>query len=182
MNELVYKLNLPPFDEILLPDVFDKLMESNNTYKHYKSVDLIKTEFLKINGILLDGGTIFIKNNFAGSIHSDKDSKRRNPWGINWIWNGTGFLDYWHPEDIDKTENLIDPRGIPYDVHTTSKPPFKRYSTIHGCAYLVNAETAHQATGVEKRYALCLRATNLQNMPWEEVVEKFKPLIINTID
>jgi len=177
MDEFVYKINLPPFNEIVLPGVFDELMKSNINYQQHKSSDIIKPEFLNINGILFDGCTIFIKHNSTGSIHSDKTPQRRTPWGINWIWGGMGFLNYWYPEDIDKTENLIDPLGVPYDVHTVSKPPSKRYYTIPRLAYLVNAEAAHQARGFSKRYAICLRSTDLQNMPWKEVVEKFKPLI-----
>jgi len=178
MDEFVYKLNLPPFNKIVLPGVFDKLMKSNLNYQQHKSADIIKPEFLNINSILFDGCTIFIKHDSIGSIHSDKDSQRRAPWGINWIWGGKmGLLDYWLPEDIDKTETLIDPLGVAFDVHTTSAPPSKRYYTIPKCAYLVNAEVAHRATGFQKRYAICLRSTDLQNMPWKEVVEKFKPLI-----
>jgi hypothetical protein len=69
MDEFVYKLNLPPFNKIVLPGVFDKLMKSNLNYQQHKSADFIKPEFLNINSILFDGCTIFIKHDSIGSIH-----------------------------------------------------------------------------------------------------------------
>jgi hypothetical protein len=175
--EYIYKLNLPPLTDILQEGVAEKIFNGgDSSFKRvYDPQQIIKSEWLTWNDIQFNHIDFFYKNNFVGIVHVDAE----HAWGINWIHNGLGKLEYWLPNDITKVGNELDALGSPRCRYIANTPPIKRYTTPPG-AYLVNAGIPHLASGKNGRYALSLRSRHPQNqsLRWDDVVTKFKHLII----
>jgi hypothetical protein len=174
MLEFIYKLNLPTLDQILTDQGKSEFLSKRNKvfYKQYKPAGLIKPEWLTWQGFEWDLIVFFYKDNFKGVIHSDGS----NTWGINWIYNGWGTMEYWSVEDISMGPVAPDDIGSPRSVCTSNNGPCKVYTTNPG-VYLTNACQPHLATGYDGRYALSLRCTT-KAMPWQKTVDIFRDLII----
>ena len=179
----VYKLNLPPLEEVFLDSAFRMFFSEIPkyrfvSYKYFKPADLFKEEFLNINGNEFDLSTVYIKKDRAGEIHADtgKDASVKT-WGINWVHGGTGMLEYW---DFLPEEKKIQPTqtsGLLYQIYDIDTPATHSYDMEPGCAYLVNAAIPHIASGVGNRFAVTLRSTKMFHLSWEEVVGQMKNLI-----
>jgi len=176
MLEFMYKLNLPPLDEILTENGKKELFVGKNTtiYKQYDPKDLLKSEWLKWRNIEWDFVNFFYKPNHRGFIHIDGPGV----WGINWIHNGFGLMEYWQPEDVTILEPEPDEINSIRSECFTNKKPYKIYNVSPG-AYLTNAILPHRATGIMGRYALSLRCYKSDTwVPWDQAIIKFKDLFI----
>ena len=181
MTEYLYKLNLPPVTEIMSLKSIDKIFTGNNTpiHKSFPAKEILKPEWYNFLDIEWKDFIVFYKPDFLGKVHADDNVKIRDKtekcvWGINFIHGGTGYMEYWEPEDMDILERRSDSVGT-YNIHCeTSKPPRKKYKTDPG-AYLVNASQIHRVQGIGKRYALVLRPQSTKT--WAEILIQFSPFI-----
>lgn len=169
----MYKLNLPPLDEILTDEGKEKLLIGGEEvlYNQYHPAGLVKPEWLTWRGLEWDFVNFFYKNNFQGIIHIDGPTV----WGINWIYNGHGTMEYWLPEDVKQRPAAFDGVGNRSKC-VTEKPPIKIYTTTPG-AYLTNAAIPHRPTGYNGRYAFSLRCY-ANPITWKEAITKFEDLFI----
>ena len=179
MNEFVYRLNLPPLTDVLLNKDILYNEEKYDTIYRQLTTDCIKPEWLTFNNYNWNSVLYFYKNNSSGIIHLDRNDRSHLPhnpcvWGINWIYNNNGIMEYWPIEDI--LHQTLDTRSKYITVCYSDKEPHRTYHMTEG-AYLVNASLPHKATGESKRRALSLRDTTC-NETWDEVVDKFKNYII----
>ena len=179
--EYVYKLNLPPLNMILREDVVDRYERS---YDHPKFTthdpsELLKPEFLSINGFEWDLAIDFYKpTNYTGIVHIDISDTTQCAWGINWIYNASGAINYWHSENISPTRLVPAaaggkplwnyPTDIPYDISYHMEPG----------VYLVNASIPHQPVSFGSRHCISVRCTSSYNLLWENVVDKFSDYIL----
>ena len=175
MSEFIYKLNLPPLDEILTQQAQTELFVGKNQqiYKQYHPKDLLKSEWLTWKDVEWDFVNFFYKNNYRGIIHVDGPSV----WGINWVYNGSGSMEYWLPEDVTQLPAGLDEVGSKRSECFTNKDPVKIYKTPPG-AYLTDASSPHRASGYNGRYAFSLRCYYTNPISWEEAKVKFGDLFI----
>ena len=173
-QEYMYKLDLPPLDEILSDEGKETLLigGEHTMYKQYHPKGLVKPEWLNWAGIEWDFVNFFYKNNYTGTLHVDG----RRAWGINWIYNGYGVMEYWRPEDVDELPEEIDNIGSTRHVCIAKKNPVKIYTTLPG-AYLTNAEIPHRPSGFNGRYAFSLRC-RYGKITWEDAIARFQHLFI----
>lgn len=173
-QEFMYKLNLPPLDEILTDEGKAELLVGGqqSMYKQYHPKGLIKPDWMNWADIEWDFVNFFYKNNLTGVLHVDG----RDVWGINWIYNGYGIMEYWLPEDVDELIEEGDMLGSSRIVCIAKKNPVKVYKTLPG-AYLTNASVPHLPSGFNGRYAFSLRCRNTK-ITWNEAVAKFQHLFI----
>ena len=179
MNEFVYRLNLPPLTDILLNKDILYNEEKYDTIYRQLTTDCIKPEWLTFNNYNWNSVLYFYKNNSSGVIHMDKNDRSHLPhkpcvWGINWIYNNSGIMEYWPLADI--LHQVVDAKNKFITVCYSNKKPHSTYHMTEG-AYLVNASLPHKATGESKRSALSLRDTTC-NETWDTIVDKFKNYII----
>lgn len=174
--QLVYKIKGPSLDKILLPDVSKEIFNDNkkNKNQYLKASDVLTPEFLNSNwkGYNWKRFIVFHKSN-NGGIHVDGNG---NEWGINWIVNGSGVLNYWNFDQVEVDRYINN-----HYVYKTNRSPFLQYNTdIDNSPYLVNAMFPHQAV-CQDRFAVSLRLGDqndrVWNDTWEDVVEKFKDII-----
>ena len=180
MNELVYKLDLPPLTGILTDFAKDSLFNEtkDRTYRYVDPTSCVKPEWLTFNNYNWDTSLLFYKNNTSSNIHIDGKkllTEQHNfaNWGINWIHNGNCIMEYWLIEDVD-----VLPRTIK-DIHyrcETNKSSYRTYQISEG-AYLVNTSYPHKVTGFSNRYAFSLRDSRY-SQTWDTVVNNFKNYII----
>jgi hypothetical protein len=120
---------------------------------------------------------VFLKSNGTrGFLHRDSKDDTKHPWGINWIVNGTGIMEYYDQSTltIDETpitkgrytRNYTSPRGIGLN-------PIARYELPPG-VYLVNADVPHVPSGTDRRVAISVRSTKDYTMTWDEVCNQFE--------
>jgi hypothetical protein len=170
MSEFVYKLDLPPLDTILLEP--NKLFSNSITFNQYAPKDILKPEWLNWQDLSWDFSLFFYKTDGdTGIIHIDGPGV----WGINWVYNGYGKMDFWNLEEVETTYELTSLSTPRYRCATKTKP-IKTYNTDPG-AYLVNASIPHRATGYNQRYTLSLRSYS-SKLSWLQAVNKFKNLMI----
>jgi hypothetical protein len=183
MEQLIYKLDLPPFQECILEGIDNKFFHLNhkNHYVIKKPEDIFKPEFLTFKNFKWIAVLIFLlKSNTSNAIHADSAyPKKFTDWGINWIYKGDGLMDYW---DLDTLKNedvkyVVDRQGDPLYHWTTAIPPQARYLLKPG-AYLVNTSVPHRATGIQDRYCISYRS-DIRTTPWCEIVNIFKDNIID---
>lgn len=186
--EQVYELNLPSFSEIIRKDFTGfRSVSENYDYLAGKNLNsIIKPEWLNFHGFKWNSFRYFKKNAIAGSIHTDLDSEedyyaKKCIWGINWIFNGSGTIDFWHFKNVNCTGNTLGPANSPKIFNVpkfiaTTKPDFS-YSTFKDKVYLINASLPHKAIGDTNRCAFSLR-TDILSTDWETIVYKFKEYII----
>ena len=173
-QEYMYKLDLPPLDEILSDEGKAELLVGDQAamYKQYHPKEVIKPEWWNWAGIEWDYVAFFYKNNHKGVVHVDGPGV----WGINWIYNGYGVMEYWLLEDVEEQPVSLDPIGSTRNVCIAKTDPIKVYKTFPG-AYLTNAEVPHRPSGFNGRYAFSLRC-RYGKMTWEDAITKFQHLFI----
>lgn len=181
--ELIYKLNLPKFEEIVIDS--SNLPKDDNLNYNYLVLDpfkIIKTEFLNIAGIKFTLLLYFKKSNTFGSIHTDLDEISTTfRWSINWITEGLGIMEYWNPDQLTYVSPTTGALNIPNFGRVPKfipkvKSPYRRYSLEPG-AYLVNATVPHRASGSNNRKCYSLRCVD-DTGDWNTVVNTFNNLIV----
>jgi|688.fasta_scaffold32915_8 hypothetical protein len=179
MLELTYKLNLPALPLVVKED--SNILESQEKFQvHQDSLEIIKPEWVYWNDMRFERAVSFYKS--AGkedrpSIHTDHHAKNVLPWAINWVHGGYGTIEYWLPEQIEKTDVRDHAsNGAIFPLMTTTQSPYKTYIQTPG-AYLVNTDMPHRAKGWNSRLVVSIRDINNFSMPWEEVVKKFEKYI-----
>jgi hypothetical protein len=174
MLEFMYKLDLPPLPDILTETAKQQLLVGKRDilYSQYHPADLLKPEWLTWEGIEWNFVNFFYKPNTTGIIHIDGPEV----WGINWIHNGWGAMEYWLPEDVTVLEAEYDEIDSKRSECITTKSPIKVYNTMPG-AYLTNAAIPHRASGRLERYAFSLRCYDT-DITWKQAVAKFKHLML----
>ena len=192
MSEFVYQLNLPPITDMLLDGINENMLaplarKADKTasfiYKSMLATSIIKPECLNINGFEFTHALLFYKSNGKlGRIHTDTTDVSLTAWGINWIYGGFGILEYWDEEDLvnEQVITRIDEQGCPIKHYTSLVPARKIYTITSPNAYLVNGSEIHRPTAWGGRWAISLRSYDESNynMPWDNIVEKFKNLIV----
>ena len=180
--EYIYRLNLPPLEQVLLDHDRDIVPMNGSLKPLYvvkKSKDLFKQEWLTFLGLDWDRVLVFYKpNGYIGRTHIDDIN---NPvWGINWISGGTGIIEYWDSNKIEEPETTHDTNGYvikDYDKCVKNITAHKSYVQNQG-VYLVNAGFPHRATGYDNRVCVSLRTENESGISWHEIVDKFKDYIV----
>ena len=157
--EYVYRLNLPTIQNIFL-DTFtgfnDDHLKCN--YQYRKDLqNIIKPEWLNFRNYGWDHLLYFKKLDSVGRIHTDigfnilntPKGDNSTPWGITWVFEGDGLLEYWPFENIinDVVTNGSDNnhnRGV-VQVYTSNVPPIKSYRVLKDNCYLVCGKIPHRA-------------------------------------
>lgn len=188
MFEQLYELNIPSFYEIKQSS-FNFIDESPNIYRYEKKfdevIDINRIPLLKQLNFKWKSYRYFKKSNVQGTLHTDLDDpndyNKECEWAINWIFDGGGKLNFY------KFENCI-PIGMTsgaQNLNIAKTPKFRAkkiipdysYNTIQNKVYLINTSLPHIAFGYNNRRVFSLR-TDDRTIKWEEVVNKFKDLII----
>lgn len=191
MLEYVYKLNLPPVKEVLLPDLAETLLQKSevSSYAAYNSKKIIKSEFLNIKNINWDAGVahFHLTNGNVGKLHCDhQDPKEILMAAINWVYDGVCQMDYWEFDELPPGSKVVDinnasayywPDSVRPPPHGRGIPASKTYLMPTG-AYLVNASVPHLAYGWGNRHVISMRSYFLRTKTWDYVVDLFDDLII----
>jgi hypothetical protein len=184
MLEYLYRLYLPSFDEVKLPDFSLEKFFGNEKIKGHHPTEFLKPEYTQIKNLHWDFSLSFMKEPGGKSIRHVDHASMHDPvskWGINWIV-GNGGMKYWHREQIESYEILKDTAGYIRPKLNITQPEFRDYKTVNGGVYLINASAPHEAYNDDpklNRYALSTRVDFYKNpMSWEEVVKLFSDLII----
>lgn len=185
MNELIYKLNLPPLDQVLNPkfDLYNLVPVNFTGSKilYYHPREIVKEEWCNFLGYEWDYVSFFIRSGQQKSIiHRDNPFTPNDlHWGINWTFGARSLMEYWLPEDIQEEKIIKDSGNKETVLISTSSLPFKTYELDPG-AYLVNASIPHRAINLDNslRFVVSLRSKQLRRTgefkTWDDVVEKFK--------
>ncbi len=194
--ELCYKLNIPPFIDIVRDD-----WGKNLNFESVKKIPAVSPANLAIQEQYLNFNNVEWKNivrlpldvGVVTHIHSDNsgdtiDSNLENPkfiwFAINFVVLGSGRMDYYLPSQLDP-DSFSDPTD-PYQQKnwTTNQQPYKSYEMTTG-AYLLNATIPHKATAHEKRLVISLRpnfsgeqGAKLWGKSWDSIVKMFDNYII----
>lgn len=180
--EFVYKLNLPNLENVTNTKFFKTLELDKNKIFRYDSTkitDEIKDCYKNICGFNFETIITFYKKDITGRIHSDTFDNNINVWGINWIYGGTCFLEYWDETVInDKGTYTIDSQKCSIKKWNRNKlnPPIKTYIMPPG-SYLVNATAIHRPSAVGSRHTISIRTALNKNIKWNQVVARFQDLI-----
>jgi hypothetical protein len=178
----VYPLNLPDYAEVIHKSI-DLNFFKNNIIHYPNVIDIVKKEFLNIQGLNFTNCLILFKRPGTGSkvhIHGTnwtKEGPNKLVWGINWNIGSDGLYQFWKEKDIEKWEVQLNPQGRKHTILQPNKLPYEVYRHYTG-PVLFNATLPHKAfnIGGKDRFVLSLR-TDLDEGSWEAVVEKFKPII-----
>lgn len=178
---MIYKLNLPQLSECILEGIAEKYLFDNNenSYAWVEPKKIFKSEYLHIKDLNWTEVLIFFKKNSKPGIpHTDNsDPNKITTWGINWIYNGIGLMEYWNFDDFPK-ENVkfvLDKHGYGTYHCLPAIPPRSKYILKPG-AYLVNTSMVHSAIGNPGRYCVSYRTTG-RSFSWGEIVNLFDDLI-----
>lgn len=182
MLELLYKLNLPELPLVIKED--SNILESKQKFCVYdESSKIIRPEWVSWNNMNFNRAVSFYRNDGdkdRTDIHTDHHIENVLPWAINWVYGGYGTIQYWLPEQIEKSDYRFyasyNNSGATFPSMTSTQPPYKTYVQTPG-AYLINTAVPHRAKGWNSRLVVSIRDINNFSMPWEEVVEKFKKYI-----
>ena len=182
MEQLIYRLNLPPLEECILDGVKEKYFNdhSNPYYISIRPQTFFKSEYLTLKNLNWEGILIFFrKHNMIGKLHTDTVDFDQTIWGINWIYNGCGLMEFWNMNQFEEKDIhfCIDSQGFHTYQFNESIPPNVKYFLKPG-AYLVNTTGPHRATGIGNRYCISYRQGNFQPS-WKDVVDLFKDLIVD---
>lgn len=179
--EYVYKLNLPSIEDILLPGKYNEMFvetSAKHTMVSPHPFSFLKPEYITVNNYTFDGSFLIYKTDGqSGWIHDDG----KTAWAVNYIVNGIAEMRYYDRSRLSKPKLVKDTVGILRPVYRDdiTIESDRRYMMPDGI-YLVRTDQPHLAMGHQKRYCLSLRAIDEQKvLPWETVVESFKPYIIN---
>jgi len=187
--EYVYKLNLPSVEHVFL-ETFKGFNDDDKNYNYQYREDLkniIRPEWLAFKNFKWDHLLYFKKQNVEGRIHTDikfnimdtKYGMDSVPWGVTWVYEGDGVLDYWHFDQVtlDEVTNGSDNNNKKGVVRTYSAtiPPVKSYKLLENNCYLVSGKFPHKATGFGGRKVISLRTSEMMyDITWEEIVDIFK--------
>lgn len=176
---MIYKLNLPLLSECILDGVAERYLQprGEQVYDQVIPYDFFKPEYLSLKNLNWTGILIFSKNT-PGFIHTDTDDpKSMTMWGINWIYNGFGIMEYWNYDNFKEEDKqyVVDEHSFPTFRFVTNHPPSLRYFMKPG-AYLVNASAVHRATGINNRFCVSYRTSDVYT-PWSNIIKMFDDLI-----
>ena len=182
-TEQLFKLNLPPFEEIMLPTF--KGFDDDHLKSNYLNItnlsDIIKPEYLTIAGLEWKYMNYFKKSNYTGSIHSDSNTPDQTIFCINWVTDGDGSMDFWDESVIIKSGVTPGSYNVPtFGIaprYYALVPPDKSYEMNKNTAYLVNASIPHRAIGFGNRKCYSMRTHNT-HLKWDDVVKLFDQYII----
>ena len=182
MLDYVYRINLPT--DVLLDGVLENVFKPGLYHNTYKSETVLKPEWLTYKGFNWTTCYYFAKRgNQIGGIHSDCTSTDDDfECGINWIFGGDGMMEYWNNDELPEPEKLLEPvLNLPVRKYTSDPPPSNyRYSMPAG-VYLINGVVPHRGVGVNGvRHVVSLRTPDVKNMTWEQMVDLFKDVIIDS--
>lgn len=182
MDTMIYKLNLPPLEQCILNGVKDRYLSNKNlNYFQVPPAKLFKPGILKLNDVNWVKTLIFHKpDNLSSTIHTDITVPGKIAWGINWIYNGYGLMEYWEPEDFNTIVTHRDAQGFKIFVGFREKCPPRLTYWLEPGAYLVNVTGFHKATGFKDRYCISIRAADYSYSSWDTIVKSFDNLIIPT--
>lgn len=177
MSEYVYKLNLPSIENVLLPDLVEKLLlpSTSGLFDRYETKSIFKEEYVFWKGIFWNDVYHFFKTNgWEGPVHSDVEDNMYNCWGINWVHGGLGIMEYWEPHHAG--EPAISTDGYNHNIRYYNPPRIstKKYEMPPG-AYLVDTTMPHRAIGWN-RHVFSLRCTIHEyqiNHPWNKMIDLF---------
>jgi hypothetical protein len=195
-TEFCYKLNIPPFIDIVRDD-----WKKNLDFEKFRKWPTVSPGNLVIQEQYLNFNNIEWKNivclpldaHIVSYIHSDNDSDSIDPnlenpkyiwFGINFVISGTGRMDYYLPSQLDP-DSFFDPTDTYQQKNwTTKQQPHKSYELTPG-AYLVNTTVPHRGSAYEKRMVMSLRPNYMGNQggkfwgkSWEYIVKMFDNYII----
>jgi hypothetical protein len=202
-TELCYKLNIPPFIDMVRDDWKENLIIESPKKRNFNSIKIpivspanlaIKEEYLNFNNVEWKNIVyLSLDSGIVTHIHSDNsgdsiDPNLENPkfiwFAINFVVSGSGRMDYYLPSQLDP-DSFSDPTD-PYHQKnwTTKQQPYKSYEMTTG-AYLLNATIPHKATAHEKRLVISLRpnfsgeqGAKLWGKSWDNIVKMFDNYII----
>lgn len=177
MEEFVYKLKLPPLSEILIDPSL--ILTDRIPRKAIHAKDIVKPEWLYWNKMYWNHCVYFFRSfglEDRSNIHIDNGNKNFTVWGINWVNNGYGTMEYWRANQIEFVENFVLQDSTPILRCMTTQPAYKTYNMYPG-AYLINSTLPHRATGYNNRFVLSLRSSVSYKLSWTEVVNKFENYI-----
>lgn len=189
----VHKLNLPLVNQVFL-ESFKGFDDDNKVVNYQYREDLkniIRPEWCSYRNIKWDHLLYFKKADAEGKIHTDIRYSLLNtslgmnstPWGITWVFEGDGLLEYWNFDQVDDAEvtNGSDNnknKGI-VKTYTSKVPPIAQYRLLNNNCYLVCGKYPHRATGFGGRKVISLRSSHLTyNITWDSIVNMFQDLII----
>jgi len=202
-TELCYKLNIPPFIDMVRDDWKENLIIESPKKRNFNSIKIpivspaklaVKEEYLNFNNVEWKNIVyLSLDSGIVTHIHSDNsgdsiDPNLENPkfiwFAINFVVSGSGRMDYYLPSQLDP-DSFSDPTD-PYHQKnwTTKQQPYKSYEMTTG-AYLLNATIPHKATAHEKRLVISLRpnfsgeqGAKLWGKSWDNIVKMFDNYII----
>jgi len=177
--EYVIKLNLPQLDQVLTAEALSMInvTPTDAVRSYYKPADIMRSEFLTVNGFKWDRIFDFSKPpKYTAQIHTDS-FLHKCAWGINWIYGADGLLNYWDRKDVVENETINNTLGNLVRFKPTDIPPIKSYY-MTPAAYLVNAREPHQAVSIGDRHCISARCSTSYNFSWEEIVDRFQDYII----
>jgi hypothetical protein len=182
MEHMIYELNLPQLSECIVDGVDKKYFpEGNKThYTRLNPKEIFKTEYRSLKNLPWDTVLVFYRQpGQSCPAHSDVGNMESSAWGINWIYKGTGIMEYWDLEDFEKDKVQFYEDSLGYSTFRCipTKPPRLKYILKPG-AYLVNTTKIHRATSFQDRYCVSYR-TEFLDIPWNEVINLFKDLIVD---
>lgn len=184
MVDYVYKLNIPPIEQILLDSARELIFkpEQGPAHKSFKAGSVLKPEWRIFKNFVWKDLILFYKPDFLGTIHVDDTDRIRDisescVWGINFIYGGSAVMEFWEVEDMNSITKVSDGVGTYNHRCETDNPARLTYHMGPG-AYLVNASKIHRVRGIGNRYALVLRDNNFKIGPnWEQLRSRFKDVI-----
>jgi hypothetical protein len=146
---------------------------------------LIFKKYHRYQDIDWDHIIYFKKSNMAGSIHTDntKLTSDRTIWGINWVIDGDGRMDFWDQSQVTPVgltngslnrENF----GIVTKFIANDKPS-SSFILKRDHVYLINASQPHRAIGFNQRKIFSLRVDPMtSHWSWESLLKKFQHRMI----
>lgn len=191
--EHVYKLNLPSVDQVFL-ESFKGFDDDDKTMNYQYRNDLeniLRPEWCSFRNIKWDHLLYFKKSDSEGRIHTDikysllNTSRGMNstPWGITWVFEGDGLLEYWDfdqviDSDVTNGSDNNKNKGV-VKTYTAKIPPAAQYRMLNNNCYLVCGKHPHRATGFGGRKVISLRSFYMTyDITWKEIVNTFQDLIV----
>lgn len=185
--DLVYQLNLPPAKDIFI-ESFKGFNDDDKIMNYQFRMDLnniLKSEWTTFKNLSWDHLLYFKKLNTEGRIHTDiglNTKPNDTPWGITWVFEGDGLLEYWNLENVSESEMSTgsdnnNTKGV-VRIYTPLATADKSYKLLCDKCYLVNGRYPHKATGFSGRKVISLRSSHIFHLPWEDIVNMFEDIII----
>lgn len=168
MNDFVYALDIPPLTDFI--SNIDQYKIKGPGVKMYP-IDILEKEYQTWNDIPWDYVAIFYKANGFRPPVAHVDAENRNCWGINFHIDGSGLFELYRFEDVTRHKEVS--YATDYIINND---PVKSYYMPEG-AYLVNNSLPHRITGYQERFCISLRASSLYDLPFEQILERFKNCI-----